>query len=157
MQSEKIKKTKSVLRKLFIGIAAAILVTILFFAIISHNDNSQQPVLRINDQELYIEIAKSSQDKLRGLCCRDSLPEDQGMLFLYDQPGNYGFWMKDTRIPLDMYWINTEKKIVHIEHAVQPDSYPDRFHSPVPAQYVLETNAGYAKRHSIKVGDLVSF
>jgi uncharacterized membrane protein (UPF0127 family) len=65
--------------------------------------------------------------------------------------------MKDTRIPLDMYWINSEKKIIHIEHSVQPDSYPKSYGPKEPSQYVLETNAGFAKANNIQVGDVVQF
>lgn len=129
----------------------------LYFAIISQNSNKSMPTLRINNQEIHIEIATTLQEKKEGLCCRNSLPERQGMLFVYDQPGDYGFWMKNTRIPLDMYWISAEKKIVHIEHSVRPDSYPQSFRSPIPAQYILETNAGFAKKHSITVGDQAEF
>lgn len=124
------------------------------FAILSQN---KLPELTVNNTKVRIEIAISSQEKSRGLCCRDSLPENQGMLFVYDSPGDYGFWMKGTRIPLDMYWINQEKKIVHIEHSVQPDSYPKSYRSPEPAQYILETNAGFAKQHNIQVSDIVQF
>lgn len=160
MQSEETEKTKSG-RKAFVigGIIGSIIVIVsfLYFAIASQNKTSGLPVLRVNNQIIQIEFARSAQEKYHGLCCRDSLPEDHGMLFVHDQPGDYRFWMRDTRIPLDMYWISSQREIVHIEHSVQPDSYPQRFGAPVPAQYVLETNAGYAKQHGIEVGDTVSF
>lgn len=79
------------------------------------------------------------------------------MLFVYDMPGSYAFWMKDTRIPLDIMWLNSEKEIVHIESNVQPASYPKTFVPKMPAQYVLETNAGYAQKYTIKIGDRVEF
>ena len=113
--------------------------------------------LTINDNKLSIQIATTSQEKQQGLCCRDSLPENQAMLFVYDEPGNYRFWMKNTKIPLDMYWINSQKKIVHIEEAVLPSTYPMTFGTNAPAQYILETNANYASKNHIKVGDNVSF
>lgn len=131
------------------------IISIVIFAILSQNKKLAE--LTINDTTVAVEFAKTSQEQSRGLCCRDSLPENQGMLFVYDSPGNYGFWMKDTRIPLDMYWISSEKRIVHIEHSVQPDSYPKSYRSPEPAQYILETNAGFAKQYNIQVGDIVQF
>ncbi len=111
----------------------------------------------IGEKKISVEIAKTSQEKSTGLCCRDSLDADSGMLFIFDTPGDYKFYMKDTRIPLDMYWLDSEKKIVHIEENVLPETYPQTFGSPVPALYVLETNAGFSREHKIKVGDAAQF
>lgn len=124
------------------------------------NDKKNKPEyipLTIGASTLKVEVAKTFEERNRGLCCRDHLPQNQGMLFVYDRPGDYGFWMKDTLIPLDMYWIDGKKQIVHIKHSVQPDSYPKTYKSPKPAQYVLETNSGYAKKHNIDVGERVKF
>ena len=113
--------------------------------------------VKINSSTLQVAVADDNQERARGLCCRDFLPVDEGMLFVYNQPGDYGFWMKDTWIPLDMLWISSDKNVVHIEHSVQPESYPETFHSPQSAQYILETNAGWAKNNDVRVGDIVSF
>lgn len=153
MQNDAIKKTKSA-HKLVVVVLATLFCVIVFFAISSQN---QVRTLRIGTTKLTIEIATSSQEKSQGLCCRDSLPKNSGMLFVYHQPGDYRFWMKDTKIPLDMYWINSEKRIVHIEHSVKPESYPESFGTEKSAQYILETNAGFAKSHNITIGDTVKF
>lgn len=153
-QNDATKKTRWA-RKLALPVVLVITGgALLFFAIKSQ---SQYKTVTIKNIAVHAQLAQTSEEKQRGLCCRDSLPENSGMLFVYSQPGNYRFWMKDTRIPLDMYWINRQRKIVHIEHSVQPDSYPKRFSSPVPAQYILETNAGFAKKHHIQVGDVADF
>lgn len=161
MQNERTKKTKlgrsTLILGGLVGLVIAVLAVFFYIATPLQNETSSLPTLRVDNQEVYIEIARTPEEQARGLCCRDNLPEDHGMLFVYDQPGDYGFWMKDTRIPLDMYWINKDKEIVHIEHSVEPDSYPKSFNSPVPAQYVLETNAGYAKKYDIQIGDTTSF
>ena len=65
--------------------------------------------------------------------------------------------MKDTRIPLDMFWIDSDKRIVHIEKNVQPSSFPKSYVSSQSAQYVLETNAGYANEYHISNRDDVAF
>lgn len=154
MQSEKTKKTKWALRLVGLFVASLVFITLIFFATKSHNDFM---TLKINNVELQTEIATTSQEKSRGLCCRDSLPQNRGMLFVYDSPGDYRFWMKDTLIALDMYWIDANKKIVHIEQNVQPSSYPKTYGTETESRYVLETNAGFAKRHNIKVGDTAAF
>lgn len=153
MQNERTKKTKLV-RRALLGLAVVSFLVILAIAIFSQKDITP---LQVRGQELQVEIANNSQKRERGLCCRDSLPADQGMLFVYDLPGNYRFWMKDTRIPLDMIWVNADKRIVHIEHSVAPETYPQTFGSSEPAQYILETNAGFAKKYDLKKSDTVAF
>jgi len=153
MQNERIKKTK-LARKLLFGAGLTLLGLIIFFATQSHNNTT---TLQISSQTLHIEIANTSQKRSKGLCCRQSLADDQGMLFVYDRPGDYRFWMKDTQIPLDMFWLSADKQIVHIEKNVQPDSYPETFGSSEPAQFVLETNEGFAQKYDIKNRDSVAF
>lgn len=156
MQNEKTKKTKSAPRLL--GLAILMIVTfIVIFVIRSQSYGLNVGEVRINDVVIKVDLAISSQEKTLGLCCRDSLAADHGMLFVYGQPGNHGFWMKDTRIALDMYWLDSDRTILHIEHDVRPESYPKSFGSEVLSQYVLETNAGFAKKHGIKVGDKAQF
>lgn len=153
MQKEHTKKIGLVRKFVFIG-GVVIIGLVLMFAIKSQK--GMTPLL-IGQQRLSVEIAKTSQKRSVGLCCRDSLPEDQGMLFVYDEPGDYRFWMKDTKIPLDMFWIDSNKQIVHIERDVQPSSYPKSFGSTKPAKYVLETNAGFADKYKINNRDNVAF
>lgn len=142
------------MRKLVIWAGVVLLGVIGYFAIQSQKHIAP---LSIGGQELTVEIANTSQKRSQGLCCRESLADGQGMLFVYDQPGDYRFWMKDTLIPLDIFWIDADKRIVHIEESVQPESYPESFGSPEPAQYVLETKAGFAKQYDIKNRDKVAF
>ena len=149
------KKTKSALK---IAVVAALLcaaVAALVFVVRKPNDSSQ--TLRIKDVAISVEVASTTKQRAHGLCCRDFLEANAGMLFTYRQPGDYRLWMKDTRISLDMFWINNQKNIVHIEKNVQPSSYPKTFGSESPAQYLLETNAGFADKNNIHIGDNVSF
>jgi uncharacterized protein len=141
------KQKVLVISCLFIFIAAGI---------IFYPKNSAH-ILKINGEAVKVEIADNAALRARGLCCRNQIDENSGMLFIYDKPGDYKFWMKDTKIPLDIIWIDEQKKIVHIEHSVQPETYPKSFGSKSPARYVFEVNAGYAKKHNIKVGDKASF
>lgn len=154
MQNDETKKTRLALKPLVVALLVVSVGVVIFFAIKLQNDTR---TIRVKDATLAVELAQTLDEKSKGLCCRDSLAENSGMLFIYDRPSKRKFWMKDTRIPLDMFWLSSEKKIIHIEENVQPQSFPKRFGPAAPAQYVLETNAGFAKSHSIKVGDKVSF
>ncbi len=141
------------------GIALVILIAVAPLALFYFAIQSQYKTVTVSIKQTQIkaQIATTSQEKARGLCCRESLQQNAGMLFMYDKPGNYRYWMKDTKIPLDIYWIDASKKIVHIEPSVKPESYPKEFGTDIPSQYVLETNAGFAKTHNIQTGDIVRF
>lgn len=154
MLSGRTKKIKWALSFAGVFLVASILGVVIFIATKSQNGFK---TVKINNVEILVEIATSSQEKERGLCCRDSLPINHGMLFVYKSPGDYRFWMKYTHIPLDMYWLDSKRRIVHIQQNVQPKSFPKTFGSDEPAQYVLETSAGFAKKHNIKVGDTANF
>ena len=105
-----------------------------------------------------LEVARTEAERNRGLMQRASMAERDGMIFLFDRPGIYPFWMKDTLIPLDMFWTDTSGRVVWIAESVPPckaDPCPE-YPPKAVASYVIETNAGFAKKHGVKVGDLVS-
>ena len=87
---------------------------------------------------------------------RESLGEDEGMLFVFEEEGEYNFWMKNTIIPLDMIWIDSEGRIVHIEYDAQPcEENCELIRPEIEARYVLEINSGLSEKLGIKVGDSV--
>ena len=138
-------------------VVGSVIILLLLVILFATSSQKRMMTVSVRDFRLNVEIAKTSQKRQKGLCCRESLPANQGMLFVYSKPGNQRFWMKDTKIPLDMFWLNEDKKVVHIERSVQPSSYPKLFGTEIPSQYVLETNAGFAQKHNIHVGDTASF
>ncbi len=103
------------------------------------------------------ELAVTETQREKGLMNRDKLESDKGMLFIFEKEGIYSFWMKNTLIPLDMIWLNSNKEIVFIATDVQPCKTlicP----STVPqakAKYVLEINAGIVQKIGLKVGDIM--
>lgn len=106
-----------------------------------------------------VEIVREREEIRRGLQFRNSLGVDNGMLFIFSKSWPYAFWMKDTLIPLDMVWMDYGRRIIHIEHNVPPckeDPCP-RYEPGHPALYVLEINAGYAKKLGLKIGDTAQF
>ena len=106
-----------------------------------------------------VEIASDDETRAQGLMYRDHLPNDRGMIFLFPQSGDYPFWMKNTLIPLDMIWIDDQKKIVHVAHDVPPCK-ADPCPSVPPganAKYVLEVAAGVAARHNLANGQTLRF
>ena len=66
----------------------------------------------VEDKEYNVKVAKSDEDKIRGLQGVKNLPENEGMLFIYDEPQTVGFWMVDTDIPLDIIFINDDEEVI---------------------------------------------
>lgn len=103
-----------------------------------------------------VEIADEQAERLQGLMYRDSMPEKAGMLFLFEIEEPLNFWMKNTRISLDILYINSERRVVSIARNTKPYSL-EQIPSYKPTLYVVEVNAGFADRHGIREGDLVVF
>lgn len=105
-----------------------------------------------------VEVADNEAKRELGLMFRKTLAGNAGMLFIFPKEGNYPFWMKNTFIPLDIIWLDKDKKAVFIKENAQlckgtclnitPDGN---------AKYVLEINAGQAQAIGIKIGDVLEF
>jgi uncharacterized membrane protein (UPF0127 family) len=107
-----------------------------------------------NDEvDLLVEVADSPEERSAGLMSRESLPEDQGMLFVYEQDGQYTFYMRNTFIPLSIAFVKSDGAIVEIED-MEPQT--DDLHSgPEPYRYTVEANQGWYERNGIAAGSQV--
>lgn len=103
-------------------------------------------------KHLKLEIADDDYQRETGLMYRQSMEQDQGMLFIFENEAPRGFYMKNTNIPLDLLFLDAENKIVSISRNAKPQSM-ETIPSEVPAQYVLEINAGLADQWNLTVGD----
>lgn len=101
-------------------------------------------------------IADDDQERSQGLMDVRNLPSNKGMLFIFKENKPRGFWMANTPLPLDIIFVNADKQIVRIHHNAQPFSEKS-LTSDKPAQYVIETNAGYTISHDIQEGMSVAF
>lgn len=113
--------------------------------------------LTLEGKSLEVEIVRSEADRQKGLMNRKSMPQNHGMLFISDQEQVASFWMKNTLIPLDVAFIDTEGKIVRIATmtVVKKGDQPITYSSVLPVKYALETNAGWFEKNGIQVGDSV--
>lgn len=103
-----------------------------------------------------IELALDDARRQLGLMYRDTLAEDQGMLFVFDNEEVRSFWMKNTVLSLDMIFVNARNEIVTIHKHTTPYS-EETYESTKPAKCVIEVKAGYTDRKKISVGDRVSW
>jgi len=116
---------------------------------------SGEPRVVLGGKTFSVEIAESSEEHALGLMFRDSMPADHGMIFIFPDEAPRSFWMKNTRIPLDIMYFDRNLEMVSISADTPPcrvarcPSYP----SIAPAKYVLELNAGSAASLGVGVGD----
>ncbi len=117
-----------------------------------------EPWVDVNGQRFQVEIAADDQSRAMGLMYRDELADDRGMLFLFRREAPRSFWMMNTRIPLDIIYLDRDLRVVSIVGNARPcrrppcPSYPSRG----PAQFVLELNAGQAAALGLAPGDQLS-
>ncbi len=109
----------------------------------------------INNKKIDVLISDDNCKMVLGLSGKENLKGNLGMLFVFDTAGNYGFWMKDMKFPLDILWISDDLHIVGIEKNLATSTYPQIFGRNYFAKYVLELPAGYLDTNSIKVGNKI--
>ena len=99
-----------------------------------------------------VEVMRTSAEHSKGLSGRDSLPADQGMLFVFGRNATSAFWMKDMKFPIDIIWIH-DGTVIDIDSDVPVATGTPPLYTPVtPVNYVLEVNAGFAAAHGIAIG-----
>ncbi len=108
---------------------------------------------------LEVEVMVKDEDRALGLMFRPSLPADRGMLFVFRSSDFHGIWMKNCRFPIDILWLDEDRRIVHVAEAVPPcKADPCPVYEPLRrASYVVELNAGQARRENARVGEILSF
>lgn len=115
--------------------------------------------IKVDQASVKVEIRDTEAGRNLGLSGRTSLGENEGMLFVFNQPAAYEFWMKDMNFPLDFVWINNGLVVDLSEHIPAPDKLanepPMTVRPKEPVNWVLEVNSGWIERHQIKTGDQV--
>jgi hypothetical protein len=110
-------------------------------------------------EEFTLELATDDASRARGYMFRDSVGSGEGMLFVFDESGSHGFWMKNCKIALDIIWLDPDFRVVDIAHERQP--CPARGDCPTvfpmrAARYVLELAGGTARRAGLERGHRIS-
>jgi len=128
----------------------------------SEADQQEQTLRKITfstGATIQAEVADTEAKRRLGLMFRESLPQDRGMLFIFDQPDLYSFWMKNCRFPLDMIWLDQNKRIVSVTSNAPPClSDPCPTYQPKgKALYVIEAVAGFANENGLLPGTEVKF
>lgn len=137
--------------------ALAFLLSLVLSGLLSACAGASAPHVVLGDQRFNVAVAERPEDMRRGLMFVEEMDDKDGMLFIFKQEAPRSFWMKNTRIPLDIFYFDRRLALVSVQEDVPPcradpcPSYP----SEGPAKYVLELNAGWARRLGVKPGDVM--
>ena len=147
-------------RHIFIGSLLTVLLVGGFFVFdaLPKKIAGKKSEILLGGQTFKTDIARTPLERGQGLSGRESLAEDEAMLFIFDSADYHGFWMKDMRFAIDMIWIKGDKIIGWKEYA-EPDDDPERvvYYPPEPADKVLEVRAGTVFRLGLKIDDTIKF
>jgi uncharacterized membrane protein (UPF0127 family) len=142
-------------RRLSRRIEGIFLILFLLWVPIAPSQSILRIPLYVRDREIWVEVAKTPEERSSGLMGRKHLGKDEGMFFIFETEDYHGFWMKDTLLPLSIAFMNKEARIVWITDMKPMTS--DSHVPPRPILYALEMNKGWFSSHGIKAGDIVRF
>ena len=130
---------------------------VFYFNFIKPRDVKNEVI--INGHSIFVEVVDRPDLRAKGLSGRGRLNENEGMLFVFNKPGNYYFWMKNVKMPLDIIFMDENKKVAHLNKNAQPCQQKEcpNISADQPVKYVLEINAGQAEKSNIKNGDQLVF
>ena len=122
--------------------------------------SARTPWVEVGGERFQVEIADDDAERARGLMFRDAMAADHGMLFIHDRQEPQAYWMKNTRIPLDILYFDSARKLVSQQRDVPACTLGDGcppYPSDAPARYVLELNAGQAQALQLQHGVELKF
>lgn len=108
--------------------------------------------LLIGEDTLILEIADTDQKRSLGLSGREGLASGTGMLFIFEEAGFHGFWMKNMRFVIDIAWLDDDFCVVTLARSLAPDTYPTVFVPDAPARYAIEVPSGFLRSHNVSKG-----
>ncbi|RDD30438.1 hypothetical protein CR161_06770 [Prosthecochloris sp. ZM] len=120
------------------------------------SDEYEKWTIIASGDTLDVEVPLHEEGRSKGLMWRNKLGADEGMLFIFMNPGQLKFWMKNTFIPLDIAFINKQNIIINIEHMLRINNDSLLYSSDKPAKMALEVNAGWFKTHGVMEGDTLT-
>ncbi len=135
--------------RVIVGIVA---ISLLTGGFLYERSLSIKPQVVLNGQRYMLTTARTSAAQEKGLSGKDSLASNNGMLFIFPQPGQQCFWMKGMKFSIDMVWLDSSQTITKIEPQVSPDSYPAIFCPTTDTMWTLELPAGAVNGQHLRLG-----
>jgi uncharacterized membrane protein (UPF0127 family) len=142
------------------GILIGGLALILVASVASYVAVNFQPTIevRLGSGVFTVRTATTDDAREKGLSKTAKLAPNNGLLLVFDEDAEWGIWMKDMKYPIDIIWLDSGKRVVHMVIDASPDVTPEKTFTPVsPARYVLEVPSGTIKSSAIKIGSQAEF
>ncbi len=147
------------LNKILIAVVVIIIIFAAIFFFQFYKPGTPKTTVTIEGHTFTVEVAQTPAELEKGLSGRNSLPDDQGLLFTFAKAGNHAFWMKDMKFAIDIIFIDKDKIVSIAENATPPKSPQEKLTVYTPGQpvdKVLEIKAGLSKKYGFKAGDSVN-
>lgn len=154
-QYHSFKRRVQVAVGIIIAVSVADFTVVYIKAALGNDAPTGDYVLQTKTQTYGLEAVSSSEAMARGLGGRTSLASNGGMIFVYPNSAERCFWMKDMQFSLDILWVDTNRKVTHLEEGVSPKTYPRQYCAE--AKYVIELNAGEVRKNNLSVGSRLEF
>lgn len=113
-------------------------------------------IVSVGGTSIPVTIADSDIERQQGLSNTNNLSDGSGKFFIFDNPGIYGFWMKDMQYGIDIIWVDSDWRIIAIDKDISPETYPAIFYPPSDVLYVLEVGAGFSTQYNLSVNQLLT-
>lgn len=137
------------------GVVIVLIAMVISFAVVNFRSSTE---VRIGSGFFSVQTAATNASREKGLGGVEALGPTDGLLMVFGSDALYGIWMKDMKVPIDIIWLDAEKKVVHMVTAADPAlSISKTFTPTVPARYVLELKAGMIQSSAIKIGSVATF
>ena len=163
MQNKETKKTELVHKQnnylpyAFVTFFLVAVLSMLGFILLRGYNNVATSKVQIGSETFHLEVADTDAARVQGLSERDGLAPNSGMLFVFNVDGNWRMVMRQMRFPIDIAWLDANKKIIHIKHTATPAEYPKEYKADSPTRYVIEVPSGTFMRLNVQEGDSISF
>ncbi len=135
---------------ILMAVSLCLFICVAVFKIFFHVNEMQFSSIMIGEETFVLERKETKKDRSKGLSGRVSLSKDKGLLFVFEQVGMHGFWMKDMNFPISIVWLDDECKVTGFKQKAIPESFPEVFYPTLLSRYVVETNP---LTQILKVGD----
>lgn len=119
----------------------------------------KKTTVSINGYKVLLALASTDEQRIKGLSGLEKLNENEGMLFLFDQPSKQGFWMNEMKFPIDIIWLDSNGRVIHTERNLEPCRIFMACHVYTPqvdSLYVIELRSGFTNDHSIMNGTIIN-
>ncbi len=131
-----------------------------FFSSLYQRAEAGYKIVSIGEESFKLEVADTEEKQVKGLSDRDSIPGDEGMIFLFGKPGNYGIWTKGMRFSIDIIWLR-DNKVVDVAENIPPpldeNAGLKTYYPGADADAVIELKAGTIKKVGLSIGDEVNY